>query len=231
MKKIILSLVAFLLLNTAFSQDDEETKPKKEKQKKEWKQEIYVGLHFGTSLVGILNKGMNESNDSILGFYKYTGKSKPVIGFTIDAFVIKKVTMGLNYSFQVLNMDIDNWKYLNNNFDTLYSYDNSAKLTRSYLGGKLLYHYVNNSRADIYSGFRAGLISWKMKLGTPNSDLQSQIYSDKIYYNRPAIGFIPFGCRIKIKDKFSITTEVTFGAPNFISAGLTYQISEIKKNK
>ena len=231
MKKIIVSFILICFLNPVFSQDDENTLPKKQKPKKEFKQETFVGFHLGISLVGILNKGLREMQDSSLGYYKYTGKSSPVIGLSADAFISKRVSAGINFSFQTIKMDIDSWLYFDNYLNQKVNYNNKASLTRTYIGGKMLFHYVNNSRADIYSGFRAGLISWKMKLSNPNSELKTQIYSDMIYLNRPALGLIPFGFRVKVKEKFAVCGEFTLGAPNFISAGITYQISENKKKK
>ena len=230
MKKIILSLVLITLLNQAFSQEDENPKPKKKKPNKEFKQETYVGFQLGISLVGILNNGLREMQDTSLGYYKYTGKSSPVIGFAADVFISKRVSAGINFSFQNLKMDIDSWLYIDNYLYQKVNYNNKANLTRTYIGGKLLFHYVNNSRADIYSGIKLGIIRWNMRLNNNIPELREQIYSDLIYLNRPAIGLVPCGFRVKIKEKFAICSEFTLGAPNFLSAGITYQISE-KKNK
>lgn len=228
MKTTITFLIAFFLTNSVFSQNNEDKK-KPDKQNKVNK-EMYVGFQLGISMVGILNKGLSESEDSILGFYKYFGKSSPVIGITADAFVSKKITIGVNFSFQNLKMDIDSWQYAINDYSYSTSYNNKANLNRIYIGGKILYHFVNNSRADLYSGLRFGIIKWNMKLDNSSPELREQIFTDKIFFNRPALALIPIGTRIKFNDKLAFNTELTLGAPNFISAGLTYKFSEKEKN-
>lgn len=231
MKKIILSILAIGLFNTVFSQENNDVKPKNPKSKKTFKKEVYIGGSAGISLFGILWKGLKEMDDTISMNYKFFGKSTPVIGVSIDANISKKVTVGLNYALQTLRLDIDYWWYEKYTGVYYLSWKNDAKINRTYFGGKMLYHYINNERADIYSGVRAGIIRWKVKLDDENPDLIPQIKNNLFLLNRPAVALIPVGFRIKFLDKFAVCSEFTLGAPNFISAGLTYQISEQKNKK
>ncbi|NUM32464.1 MAG: hypothetical protein HUU47_09115 [Bacteroidetes bacterium] len=222
MKKILISTIALCILLPVFAQ--KKVKPKNENETN--KKEIYLGLNLGVSLVGILNKGMNEQDDSTLGHYKYFGKSTPVFGFAADGFLSKKVSCGLNFTLQTLKMDIDYWVYDSKYNFQLISLDNKAVLRRSYFGGKFLYHYLNNNRVDLFSGIKVGIVKWSIKLDKSEPELQSQILSDLIYLNRPAIGLIPLGFRIKVKDNISFISETILGAPNFITGGITYTINE-----
>ena len=231
MKRIFLALSILITLN-GLSQIKQPDDKKLIAEKKRLKEKLNIGLNFGTSIIGYYNKGEishGEYYDTFIGlfayhpaYYKYSGKSTPVIGINAEAYGSKRLSMGLYFSMQQLYMDIDYWQK-NELYGPMF-YNNNATLTRLYIGGRLLYHYKNNQKVDLYSGIRFGWLHWGIRLEKDEPVLVESILSVKsiLWKNRPAIGLIPFGCRIKVNKQIAVCPELGVGAPSFLSIGTTY---------
>ncbi len=216
-KNLIFIILTFFVCHSLQAQK----KPKEVKKKPERMEEAghnILGLHAGLSLTGLLYEAL--SSDTIGKVYNTS--VKPAIQFTWDHFINNKISVGLFGSVQPFRVDISSWK-----FDTLQPkeiVDLQAKMRRVYIGGKALYHFKNTSKVDIYSGIRAGVLFWNNKLPSTDPAFVSDFNDDFPRLNRPSIGLIPIGFRIKLHPQFAANIEINASAPHLLSFGACYTL-------
>jgi len=219
MKKIILVVLSLSLLTSLWAQKKTPT-PKIKAKKVEEIGKMVVGIHAGLSLSGFYNEALEADTVTM----QYTTSVKPALQATFDYFLTNKVTLGFFFSVQPVRVDISHWQ-----FDTLNpnkSIDNlQAKLRRTYVGGKLLYHFKNTEKIDIYSGLRAGALFWNNKYPSTDPAFISSLKGEFVMINRPSVGIIPIGMRIKFTPQIAANFEINASAPHVFSFGACYTIN------
>ncbi|MFM9944066.1 MAG: hypothetical protein ACKVQB_02415 [Bacteroidia bacterium] len=213
-----LKLIILSLLFVASTQAQE--KKIKEKPKKlEEKGNSVLGVHAGLSLTGLLYDADKDS-DSI----KFIANSKPAFQVTFDNFYSNKITFGFFGSIQPFRVDISYWEYDTINPKRIE--DSQAKMKRIYIGGRVLYHYKNTSKVDIYSGVRAGVLFWNKKLPSADPEFVSSFKDEFPMYNLPRLGIIPIGLRVKFSPQFSANFELSTLSPHLFSFGACYTLTK-----
>ena len=187
-------------------------------EKAEEKGKAVAGLYFGLSFTGLLFDA-DADNDSV----HYIANSKPAIQASIDYFTSNKFSIGLHTSIQTFKVDVLSWDYLDQNGNLKNLKDVQAKMKRFYIGTRLLYHYKNTGKVDLYSGVRAGLLLTNQKFTTNDPNFISDFGTAFPMLNRPSLGIIPIGARIKFNPQFAANFELNLGAPHFISLGASYR--------
>lgn len=216
MKKIAFILCLLVSISTLAQKKKptEKVKPKRvEEQGK-----LVAGIHAGISLSGIAYEALERDTATI----SYTTSVKPAVQGTLDYFLSNKVTIGFFFSVQQMKINISHWEY-GDTLNPTKMHDKVAKMNRTYIGGKFLYHFKNTEKIDIYSGLRAGLLFWNNKL--PSSDpLFATSLEDELLpqLNRPSIGLIPIGFRFKFTPQIAANLEINASSPHLFSFGGCY---------
>lgn len=102
---------------------------------------------------------------------------------------------------------------------------------RTVLGARMMFHYDESEKSDVYSGVRAGIkhISRKTDTGRYNYQAYSAWFDwrlDEIekQQTRPSIQIILFGYRRFVSENLAIGTEIAFGAPYYAALQVSYRV-------
>jgi hypothetical protein len=221
MKIKLLVITLLLISGNIFAQNKELPKKQKPAMLDE-KGNFVFGLNAGLSLTGLLYETDRDS-DTI----KYFASSRPALQLNIDYFASNKISIGFFSSLQAFKVDISHWEY----GDSLHpkrTEDKQAKMKRIYIGGKVLYHYKNNSKVDVYSGIRAGLLFWNTKLPLNDNEFVTDFKNEFPMINRPSITIIPIGFRVKFTEQFAANIEFNATAPHLFAFGASYLLDRTK---
>lgn len=216
MKRLIIFIFSFLILTSVEAQRKKGTEKVKPKRVEEVGNKV-VGIHAGISLTGLAYEALERDDDTV----KYTTSVKPAFQLTYDYFYSNKITVGLFTSIQPYRVDISYWQY-GDTVNPKTIEDLQAKMHRFYIGGKLLYHFKNTEKIDIYSGVRGGLLFWNKKLPSTDPAFVTSFEDEILMMNRPALGIIPLGFRIKFTPQFAANIEFNASAPHLFSFGGCY---------
>ncbi len=214
MKKLVFIILSLFVLNTLQAQK-KQGNGKVKSNKVEEKGKMVLGIHAGLSLTGLLYE-VDKDSDTI----KYIANSKPAFQISFDKFISNKVSIGFFTSLQSFKVDISYWDYDTINPKRIENLQ--AKMKRIYVGGRFLYHYKNTEKVDIYSGVRAGLLFWNNRLPSTDPIFVTDFEREFPKLNRPSIGLIPIGFRIKISPQISANAELGVFAPHILSFGVSY---------
>lgn len=152
------------------------------------------------------------------GTFRSEFVSYPAIQLNYDFAILKWLSTGVALSTQIFDITYKVNDY-NPELDQYYVTDTyTTQVYRNNAGLRLLFHYVNNSRVDTYSGFRLGYTFWSPDSGTKKAFRGTDL---------PKTSSIPqivmFGCRVYLTDNFGMNTELCIGPPNFLAAGFNYR--------
>lgn len=189
-------------------------------QNADYKHVVSASAGLNVFQIVALLDNIDENNDaenlSIKGTASY--------GFTYDYGINNWFSLGgaIAYNKFSLNADV-----LNVNLDdgTTYSGPVDLKLSRTNIAVRPLFHYLNNGRVDLYSGFRLGVNIWSLNFkadeGLLPEDVTGRVRDSGA---GPAFQIIPFGMRGYITPNLALGFETGFGAPHYLSAQLSYRL-------
>lgn len=202
MKKNVIILLAILFLGFSsskiYAQDYKST----------------AGIDVGLSALGGVLKAIMKS-DTIPNGVSY--KTIPVLQFTYEYMVAKKISVGVAASHQYYKAQDDNTS-------------DYAKITRSNFAIRGLFHYGNSDKLDMYSGIRLGLTKWGVdyKITLDETDptveqfqREAEDYINGTYVFAPQL--VAFGMRYYFTDNIGAHGEFSIGSPYFISAGVNFR--------
>lgn len=183
-------------------------------QNGDYKSNIYAGAGF--SLLGGLF-------DSLVPVTTGTGttKSLPAIQLNYDYALTPKISAGLGFSYQGFSTDVSDYTYLNDSFN-LVTEDFSATLKRTNVALRIMFHYGNAEKLDMYSGVRLGMTGWNTK--TESSDPNNNLFGDAYNGWNIALQVVPFALRYYVTDNIGLSLETAIGAPHFLSIGANYRL-------
>lgn len=206
MKKVLL-LCAFALVFTLNTNS-------LSAQNGDYKSNIYVGAGF--SLVGGLFDAVGSGSTG-----EVTTKSLPAIQLNYDYALTSKISAGLGFSYQGFSADVANYTFLNDSFDIV-TENFSATLRRTNVALRVMFHYGNAEKLDMYSGIRLGMTGWSSKIDSsdPNNDFFGDAFSGWGF----APQVVPFGMRFYVTDNIGLSLETAIGAPHFLSVGANYRL-------
>lgn len=200
MKRLSLVIFAMVLALHGFSQN------------KDYKSTICVNTGF--SLVGAILDASNTLNSVATDEPK--SSSIPALQVTYDYGVAKWFSMGAAFSYQMMKSDITDYDQDMNTFTY------TDKINRMNVAVRMLFHYANANKVDLYSGVRLGLTNWSFS--TDNTDNTYDVGDYWGLNNNFAPQLILFGVRGYFTDHFGINSELCVGAPHYFSIGLNYRM-------
>lgn len=173
----------------------------------------------GFSLTGVLFTDIIPDSISI---NPVTYSSDPAIQLSYDYFINQKFSVGFGLSYQKFALASQNNTvvFLDNALNPMGG-DFSSSISRANFGIKLLYHYKNNDKLDIYSGARLGVTRWTTKVTLEGDTSPWNTFKNTI----PAPQFIPIGLRYYfVNNKLGVGFETGIGAPHFLNLSINYRM-------
>lgn len=199
MKKLSILLLSAVFSFNAFSQNED------------YKSTICVNAGF--SLVGALLDASNTVTSMDTEDPK--SSSLPAIQLTYDYGLAKWFSMGAAFSYQKMSSDVYTYDGTNT-----YTYTDDIK--RMNFAVRMLFHYANSGRVDLYSGLRFGMTNWSFSSDNPDSSYDVGDYWD--LNNNFAPQVILFGIRGYFTEHLGMNSEICVGAPHYFSIGLNYRL-------
>jgi hypothetical protein len=156
--------------------------------------------------------------------------STPTLQFAYDRGLGKVVSIGLAGSFNKTTADVQDyqWSDLNGKVSTG---NYNVSLSRVSVAMRLLFHYGNSGRMDLYSGIRAGVGIWTVGAtsSNPTFSFEDEFGSRAKSGTIPQFQVIPFGLRGYITENIGIGFETGIGGPYYASLTLNYRVGGSKK--
>lgn len=180
-------------------------------QSPEHKHNVYLGAGF--SLVGGLFD-LGSNGDTV------NTNSSPALQLTYDYSVSKVITIGAAFSRQSYTFAFNDYTYTDPNSGNLVTESFSGQLNRTNIAARVLFHYGNKGKLDMYSGLRLGMTNWAGNFETtdPNFD---QFDSFNGWAFAPQL--IPFALRYYPAANVGLSFETAVGAPHLFTTGLNYR--------
>ncbi len=166
-----------------------------------------ICINTGASMAGLIVKTFNY-DDSI------STDAHLAIQANYDYCIKKWFSLGLAASYQQFGLTYSNAEVLRDKYGVLDG-SVSATLTRANVAARVLFHYGNSGRIDMYSGARIGVTKWSLE-----ADVLEPFQGPKIKYMMFAPQLVLFGFRGYFTEHLGANTELCIGAPHYISAGL-----------
>jgi hypothetical protein len=184
-------------------------------QNGDYKQNIYAGAGF--SLVGGLFDALGSDTSGA-----FTTSSLPAIQFNYDYALTPKISVGAAFSYQAFGFDVMDYTFVDASQNSV-TEDFSANLRRTNLALRIMFHYGNSEKLDMYSGVRLGMTGWNI-----SSESTTGAASDFFDGSYNGWGFapqvIPFGLRFYVTNNIGLSLESAIGAPHFLSIGANYRL-------
>jgi hypothetical protein len=105
--------------------------------------------------------------------------------------------------------------------------DYDAKISRITVSARLLFHFGNKGRMDMYSGFRLGAGIWNNTFTStiPGLEASEVDGGDRLRNGTlPTIQLIPFGLRTYVTDNIGLGFETAIGSPYMAAFQLNYRL-------
>jgi hypothetical protein len=164
----------------------------------------------GYSLIGIFSGFDNNAHTAV--------RSTPVFQFCYDYAVVEGLSIGAGGSYQEF---IHDYEY----YYPSGAYENySDRFTRANIGARVLAHFSESEKVDLYAGGRVGYTIWDSGSNNPTPGYRPSEYAPElirasyngIHYTTQGI----FGFRYFLVPNFGLGAEVSLGAPGFFMIGL-----------
>ena len=168
-------------------------------QNADYKSVVSVGV--GSSLFGGLMRVLEVAeNDS------YSYSQTPVLGASYDYGVTDFLSVGVSGTYQGFFLKAD---------------DGTATLLRLNGAARVLFHYVNNDKLDLYSGVRLGATGYDFDSTSADPTLDGFADDNSGFHFRTQV--VAFGMRGYFTDNIGANLEFTIGSPYFLMGGLNYR--------
>ncbi|MES2590939.1 MAG: hypothetical protein V4608_03555 [Bacteroidota bacterium] len=108
----------------------------------------------------------------------------------------------------------------------------AGNLSRTNLAARALYHIIEESNFDLYTGGRLGISIWEGSGFRTDyqSGLEDLTFAWKGGRKLPSFQGV-FGFRYLLLGRIGVNTELAIGSPYFFSAGLSAKINNRRKEK
>ena len=182
-----------------------------------------ISLQYGAGIFALLR---NESstftvrvNDIEQGEYSATFTGNPATSLNYDRQLGKLVSIGGTISRQ--QNSVTNIRNLAD--DTAIS--GRLNVNRTLIGARLLFHYGNSPKVDMYSGIRAGITHWNVKASGEVRDLDfdSRRLGPSVGVITPQVSFLLFGVNFNIDQNFYAGGELCAGSPHIGAVQFGYR--------
>ncbi len=156
---------------------------------------------------------LNWKTDS----FSYKGSSKPAIQLGYDYYFNKNISIGILGSSQTMNMKVNYLIFKNVNELTKRYNDIDIKVDRRYIGLRCNFHFINNTKSDLYTALRFGSVFWKISPSITDSDLDEKLETSFPGTLLPALAL---GYKYKIKETVGVGIELSVGTPHVFAYGI-----------
>lgn len=202
--KISLILTLFLAFTTStFAQNED------------YKSNIYVGAGF-SAIGGIVT----AFGDALAGTGTNTSKSLPAIQVNYDYGVTKRISVGAGISYQSFSIDVENYTFLDDSLN-LVTESFGVSANRFVAGARLMFHYANDDKIDLYSGVRLNYKTMNVSTTSTDDALNLDAFNVALPFG---VQVVAIGARFYVTDNIGLSAELAIGAPHFLSVGANYRM-------
>lgn len=190
----LLFLFIFISISTTVAQNDEYRSVGS----------VAVGYSLTGAIVNALDDAIPDADVQI--------KSIPALQISYDYGLTKWLSVGLAGSLQTFKFDVTDYSYVGDDGETK-TEDFTSDFKRSTVGLRVLFHYANSDKLDLYSGLRINLTNRNIKTEStdPNFDIEEALAISN--GTRFGVGITAFGLRYFITDNIGLGIETHIGAP------------------
>jgi len=203
-KKLLISLL-LLFLFTTFSQA--QTK----------KGQFAISGNIGASLLALKWEGITTP--------AVIDNAAPAFQGLLDYALLDKLSIGGAFSYQNVTTINHGYKYINTSGKQV-TEDVVNSIVLMNFSYRILFHYFDNDKIDLYSGIRMGLNYYQNSHSSNDLNYQINPSNQSNMFNE--FGFAPqvigIGIRMYIYEDLAVNTEFAIGYPSFFSFGLTYRM-------
>lgn len=143
----------------------------------------------------------------------------PAVSLAYDYRLNRVLSLGGVMSYQSLRFD--NFDYEGEQVDP----DAQFNLNRTLLGTRVLFHYGRAEQVELYSGVRAGITVWGVRVrnfgdaSVGGVDNVGRVTAGVT----PQLTIIPFGVRAYVTEGLSLGGELGVGSPHILAAQIGYR--------
>lgn len=140
----------------------------------------------------------------------------------------RRLSLGINGGFQKLSQEVSGFSFTAS--DSLYTVDRfNYSLNRTNIGLTLKLYYDNSDQLDLYSGLKAGMSIFKIKVDVSDNLLINELENNlRFPMTTPAFQLIIFGMKYYPTQYIGLFGELSVGAPAIVQAGLSVRIPYTK---
>jgi hypothetical protein len=202
-------------------------------QNLEYRNVISGGLGFslvGASIDVFDGNDIGEFDFEIENFVDisgaFTGRSTPALQVNYDYGIAKWFSIGGGISFQQLELNIRDLTYTDNELGAIERIASlNMETSRINITARVLFHYANNDKLDLYSGFRLGVTNWLTTANASDAAFEADLENDIPFFGVVPTGqLIPFAMRIYFNENLGVNFETGIGAPHFLAIGVNYRL-------
>ncbi len=178
-----------------------------------------ININGSASTWGLIFKldGKLKWNTDSLG---YKGYSTPAIQLGYDYYFNKNISLGIIGSTQCMSMKVDYLIFKNSNDITRRFNTIDINIKRRYVGLRFNYHFINDSKNDLYLGARFGGVFWKISPSVTDTDLDQKLNAK---FPGTVLPSLAFGYKYKIRDRIGMGVELSLGIPQLFAYGIDYR--------
>jgi hypothetical protein len=180
-----------------------------------------ISASAGLNIFQFFNLISDYSDETTVNFNAHATAS---YGLTYDYGVTKWFSIGLGGAYNKFSLSADEIT-IDKGDGTSYTGPIDAKVSRTNIGIRPLFHYGNGGRVDMYSGFRLGANIWKGSVDSDDPDIDTGDINSRLRSSAsPNFQFIPFGLRGYVTKNLGLGFELAFGAPHYAAFQLSYRM-------
>ncbi len=153
--------------------------------------------------------------------------SIPTIQVSSEYYFGKVFSLGFAAATQYHNVYISDFEYRIDTID--YNMDVAFGFRRNNFGIITHFSYLNKEKINIYSGVRLGFSQYKFSVSNLNNTIISNLNLFDFVWLSGQVTLI--GVRAYILDNIGINSELSIGAPYFITLGAQYRFKINKKEQ
>ncbi len=202
-------------------------------QNSDYKHTITLGT--GASFLGVAVNNISGTDfastldDQLEGITNlnglYEGSASLPFGVNYDYGATNWFSIGGGIAFQRFNNEISDLSYTraedNESIDIATA---TIDINRINVAARVLFHYGNKGKIDMYSGLRLGVTNWGTKVEASNPALEEDLNATSFIGLVPSVQLIPFALRGYITENLGLSFETGIGTPHFFAIGLNYRL-------
>ena len=184
-------------------------------QSADYKSNVYLGAGF--SAIG----GFVDAFGTALGGTgSSTSKSLPALQVNYDYGVTNWLSVGAGISYQNFSIDVEDYTFFDDSLNlTTESFGVNAN--RLVAGARIMFHYANDGKIDLYSGLRLNYKTMKVTSTGTDTNLSLDAFEVALPFG---VQIVAFGARFYVTDNIGLSAELAIGAPHFLSLGANYRM-------